>query len=129
MARPASRHPTELELDILKILWRDGSANVRHVRQALLPARKLAYTSVMTIMTIMVEKGYLRRRKDGQSFVYQPRISAVATSRRMLRDLVDRAFAGSTLAVVQQLLDVRKLDSEELDALRRLVEEKSKKSL
>ena len=133
MARPASRHPTDLELDILKVLWRDcprpgGARNVRHVVEALRPARKLAYTSVMTVMNIMVDKNYLRRRKEGPTFVYTPRVTEQATSRRMLRDLVDRAFAGSPLAVVQQLLDVRDLDPNELEQLRTLVNDMAKNS-
>ena len=57
MARPRSRFPTELELDILKTLWRSGPATVRQVREALEPQRSLAHTSVMTVMNIMVDKG------------------------------------------------------------------------
>ena len=53
MARPASRHPTELELEILKVLWREGPLSGRQVRDALVPFRDLAYTSVMTVMNIM----------------------------------------------------------------------------
>ena len=54
MARPASQHPTELELEILKVIWRDGACTVRNVREALAPTRKLAHTSVITVMNIMV---------------------------------------------------------------------------
>ncbi len=82
----------------------------------------------MTVMNIMVDKNYLRRRKEGPTFVYTPRVTEQATSRRMLRDLVDRAFAGSPLAVVQQLLDVRDLDPNELEQLRTLVNDMAKNS-
>ena len=89
MARPASQHPTDFELEILKVLWRDGPKPVRHVRDALAAAgRELAYTSVMTVMNIMADKGYVRRNKnprDGGGYVYHPLVKEQATTGRMLR--------------------------------------------
>ncbi|MCL4694715.1 MAG: BlaI/MecI/CopY family transcriptional regulator, partial [Candidatus Hydrogenedentes bacterium] len=64
MPRIPSRFPTDLELAILKILWQRGPSTVRQVRDELAKERDLAYTSVMTIMTIMADKGYVRRRKS-----------------------------------------------------------------
>jgi len=126
MARPASRHPTELELEILKVLWRDGPATVREVRDALAGFRDLAYTSVMTIMNIMRDKGYLKRAKQDGSYVYRPRVSEKVTTRRMLGDLVDRAFEGSAMAVMLNLLETSDIDGEELEQLRTLISRKSK---
>jgi BlaI family transcriptional regulator, penicillinase repressor len=125
MARPASKYPTELELEILKVLWRDGPASVRQVRDALEPFRDLAYTSVMTVMNIMAEKGYVRRGKQGGGYVYRPRIKQESTVRGMLRDLVDRAFDGSAAALMVNLLETGDLDAEELRRLRELVNQKS----
>ena len=124
MARPASKHPTELELEILKVLWDRSPLTVRDVREALLPARRLAYTSVMTIMNIMVDKGYLRRDKEGASFAYRPVVSRKLTTRRMLRDLVDRVFDGSTAAAMVNLLESSDLDRAELRRLRDLLKQK-----
>jgi len=124
MARPSSRHPTELELEILKILWRDGPAPVRHVRDALTQFRDLAYTSVMTIMNIMTKKGYLRRRKQGGRYVYRPKISERCVSQRMLSDLVDRVFDGSAVAVMLNLLDTADVDESELEQLREIIKRK-----
>ena len=129
MGRPASQHPTELELEILKVLWRDGPAPVRHVRDALAAAgRDLAYTSVMTIMNIMADKKYVRRTKDagGASFVYHPRVSEKSTSRRMLKDLVDRVFGGSAAAAMLHLLETSDVTDEELHQLRQLIARKAK---
>jgi BlaI family transcriptional regulator, penicillinase repressor len=126
MARPLSRHPTELELEILKILWRGGPMPVRQVREALAPSRELAYTSVMTIMNIMVTKGYLARQKSGASFVYQPRVSADATARGMLGDVVRRVFDGSVTAVVARLLESADLTERELKQLREMLDAKRK---
>jgi len=126
MARPSSKHPTELELEILKILWRDGRCSVRQVREALAGTRRLAYTSVMTIMNIMVEKGYLRRRKTNGSYVYAPRITERVTTRRMLKDLIDRAFDGSAVAVMLNLIETTDIDADELAELRQLLHQKGK---
>ncbi len=125
MARAASRHPTELELEILKILWRDGPSNVRHVRKALAGFRDLAYTSVMTMMTIMARKGYLKRRKGEGGYVYRAAISAESTTRGMLRDLVDRAFDGSAASLMVNLLETRDIDADELQRLRELINRKA----
>ena len=126
MVRPSSRHPTELELEILKIIWRDGPLSGRHVCEALAGYRQLAYTSVMTIMNIMVDKGYLRRTKRDGSYVYQARTTEKATRRRMLHDLVDRVFDGSATTVMVNLLENGDIGSEELNELRRLINRKAK---
>ena len=130
MARPASQHPTELELEILKVLWRDGPRPVRHVREALAGAgRALAYTSVMTVMNIMADKGYVKRNKnpkDGAGYVYHPLVREHATTGRMLRDLVDRAFDGSAAAAMVNLLQSAEVTDDELKQLRELIQLKAK---
>ncbi len=125
MARPSSKHPTELELEILKVLWRDGPAQVRHVRDAIEGFRDLAYTSVMTIMKIMVDKGYLRRRKKGNLYVYTPRLERESTTREMVSDLVDRVFDGSPAAAALRLLETADIDEDELRELRKLIKRKT----
>ena len=127
MARPTSKHPTELELEILKILWRASSLTGRQVRDALVAFRDLAYTSVMTIMGIMEDKGYVRRKKQGGSFVYSARIKQETTTRRMLLDLVERAYDGSVTSAVVNLLEASDVDPEELKQLRELIRQKTRK--
>lgn len=126
MARRSSRYPTELELEILKILWRDGDSSVRHVRKELANFRKLAHTSVMTMMTIMTEKGYLKRSKKGNRYTYKPRVTEEETSSGMLGDIVDRVFHGSTMAAVINLLETGDIDEPEMSELRKLVKQKKK---
>src|SRR5947209_11649721 len=122
MARPPSQHPTELELAILKVLWRDGPAPVRPVRDALaLAGRDLAYTSVMTVMNIMADKGYLRREKVGPSFVYHPLVQERPTLGRMFKDLINRAFGGSAAAAMLNLLETEEVVAGELEQIRDLV--------
>lgn len=121
MARLTSRHPTELELDSLKVLWRDGSLTGRDVRDRLAETRELAYTSVMTVIRIMQEKGYQKRKKSGKTFIYSPRVTEAATKKRMLRDVVDRVYEGATMSVVVNLLESIDDDADELKHLRALL--------
>jgi predicted transcriptional regulator len=124
MARPSSPHPTELELEILKILWRDGPSVARHVHEAVCDFRDLAYTSVLTILNIMTKKKYLKRKKEGKSFIYEAVVARDRTTRTMLGDLVDRAFEGSAKVAVMNLLETKDLDEEELLELRKLITRK-----
>lgn len=126
MSRSPSRHPTELELEILKVLWQLGPSSVRQVRDALAPVRDLAYTTVMTMMTIMTGKGYVTRTKDGRSFIYRSVYREERASRNMLQDVVDRLFGGSTTAVMQHLLETSDLDDDELKQIRSLINRKAR---
>jgi len=125
MARRASKHPTELELEILKVLWEHGPLTVRDTRDALADFRDLAYTSVITVMNIMVDKGYLARKKAGASYVYRPLVTRKATRKGMLKDLVNRAFDGSTAAAMLNLLESADLDDAEVKRIRNLLNGKS----
>jgi len=127
MARPASRYPTELELTILKVLWRDAPLLARDVQNALAEqGRDLAKTTVITTLNTMVDKRYLRRKKRGNSFLFSPRIDAATVSEQVLSDVVDRVFDGSTSAVLLKLFDVRSIASGELKELRRMIDQKLK---
>ena len=126
MVRPPSRYPTELELEILKVLWEDGPSPVRHVRERIAPFRKLAHNSVMTIMGIMAEKGYLRRRQQASGYIYTASVKRANTLRYMLSDLVDRAFSGSRVDAILQLLDTSDLDADDIARLRGEVDRKLK---
>ena len=128
MGRHSSKHPTELELEILKILWRDGPAKVGDVREGLQAFRKLALTSVTTIMNIMVGKGYLKRAKENGRYVYRPCITKQSTTRRMVGDLVKRVFDGSAAAAMVNLLETSDVDEQELRKLRTLIERKTEET-
>jgi len=122
MARPASEHPTEMELQILKILWEQSPLLVREVRQALADAgRDIAHTSVITALNIMFEKKYLTRKKQGKSFLFAPRVSREQVCEGMLGDMVRRAFDGSPAALMLSLVNCEDVDEEELKELRRLI--------
>ena len=126
MPRHPSSHPTELELEILKILWRDGPQSVRDVRDALEPFRDLAYTSVMTMMNIMRDKGYLKRTKQGGCYVYRPCVTRESTLQGMLGDMVERVFDGSAASLMVNLLETEDIDPDELKELRKRINRKAK---
>lgn len=121
MPRTGSKHPTELELEILKILWRDGPLSGSAIRDALAPVRALTYTSVMTMLGIMDEKKYVRRKKEGGTYVYSARVTQRTTSRRMLKDLVERVFEGSPVTAMVNLLETGDLARDELSELKQLI--------
>jgi predicted transcriptional regulator len=129
MARPASKYPTELELQILKALWRQSPRLARHVQQALADeGRELAKTSVITTLNTMVEKKYLSRKKQGNTYLFWPLITGEEVSERVLGDVVDRVFDGSTAAVLLTLLDVKDINGDELKELRRIINRKLKEA-
>lgn len=125
MARPASRYPTELELQVLQILWQLGESSVMSVRDALAERdRDIARTSVVTTLNVMADKGLLLRRQQGRAYVFSPAVTEDEVSGGMLGDLLDRVFDGSAEALLLKLLDSEHVDEQELRALRRLVNRK-----
>jgi predicted transcriptional regulator len=123
MARPASRFPTELELQILKILWRSGPASVREIRESLVEdaQRELAHTTVVTVLHTMTDKGLLGREQHGKAYTFSARVSEASVSKGMLDDLLNRVFDGSAEALLLNLLDLEYVDDDEHRALRRLI--------
>ncbi len=122
MARSPSDYPTELELQILKVLWESSPQTARQIRDALAErGRDLAHTSVITTLQKMVDKQQLDQLDpvEGKAFRFSPLISDQQVSRGMLGDLVERVFDGSAEAVMLSLFDVSELDEEALKRLRR----------
>ncbi len=128
MPRSESEHPTELELEILKILWEESPLPVREVRVRLEAdaGRPLAHSSVITMLNIMHRKGFLRRRKDGKAFLFSPKVAKKRVNGKMLGDLLSRVFDGSPSAMVLNLIETADLDDGELAELRKLINRKSK---
>jgi predicted transcriptional regulator len=120
MARPSSKQPTPAELEVLHILWDRGPASVREVLEA--QGGDRAYTSVMSLLNVMTDKGLLRRRPQGRAFVYSARAKKEKTLGRLVGDLWGRAFAGSTSQLVAQLLEQANPDEHELAEIRRTIE-------
>jgi predicted transcriptional regulator len=122
MARPPSDHPTEAELRILKVLWQESPKTVDEVRQILAAEdRDLTHSSVITLMNIMVRKGYLKREKRGRAFEFTPLVESQKVGRNLLGDLVQRVYDGSAHSVMLELLESHKIDSDEIKEIRKLI--------
>jgi len=127
MARSASEYPTELELQMLKVLWEDSPLTARQIREALAArGRELAHTSVITPLQKMVDKQQLKQLDpvEGKAFRFAPCVAEKEVSKRMLGDLVNRVFDGSAEAVMLSLFDVSDLDQDALKRLRRAFNDK-----
>lgn len=92
----AEELPPPLELECLTALWRLRAGNVKEVREALLPGRPLAYTTVMTLLDRLAKRGLVEREKQGRSFRYQPTIERERLQRTAVLQLVERLFDGSS---------------------------------
>ncbi|MGO4885315.1 MAG: BlaI/MecI/CopY family transcriptional regulator [Bryobacteraceae bacterium] len=123
--RAPSKTLTEQELAIMKIVWERQTATVRDVYEALRERRKVAYTTVMTMMKILEQKGYLNRKQVERAYVYRPAQPKSKVIRAMVRDFVNRVFNGSAEPLLVHLIEDRGLTADELDEIRRLIGERS----
>jgi predicted transcriptional regulator len=123
MTRPKSNQPTPGELEVLKILWAKGPMTGRDVMEVLNRHRRRAYTSVMSLLSVMTDKGLLNRRPHGRAFLYQAKVAREQTLGHLLDDLLGRAFAGSARALVAHLLDHSDPCAEELAEIRKAIDE------
>jgi BlaI family penicillinase repressor len=121
--RPKSRTLTELELEIMKIVWQLKSATVRDVYESLLERRRIAYTTVMTMMKILEQKQYLKRRLEERAYVYQATRSSHQVIKGMVREFVNRVFDGSARPLLAHLVEDRTLSADDLKAIARLLKE------
>ncbi len=107
----------------MKIVWERGTATVRDVYETLLSRRKIAYTTVMTMMKIMEEKKYLKRRLDGRAYVYEGTRPKKQMIREMVSEFVNRVFNGSAQPLVAHLVEERRLSEQELKQIARMIRE------
>ncbi len=115
---------TEQELEIMKIVWRRDSATVRDVYEDLLEHRKIAYTTVMTMMGILEQKGHLKKSAEERAYVYRPAQPQREVVGNMVQDFVKRVFNGSAKPLLVHLIEEQKISPEELDEVSRLLKDK-----
>jgi predicted transcriptional regulator len=122
MVRRKSRTLTEVELEIMKVLWSNGEVTVDQVREALnAVSRPLALPSIRTMLSILHEKGYVTRRRDGRAHVYRAVIDAKQAERTILQDVVDRVYDGSAASFVAALLSQGVVSKNDLAKARELI--------
>lgn len=122
MTRKRTRQEfTPLELEIMRVLWARGPANVAAVQEALPGDPPLAYTTVQTMLNILHRKGKVKRTLKGRAFEYAPAVSRECAARTAVRDMIDRLFGGSAESLVMSLIEQRQLTPANLAKLNRLV--------
>ncbi|HEY3739008.1 MAG TPA: BlaI/MecI/CopY family transcriptional regulator [Bryobacteraceae bacterium] len=119
--RPAKATLTDQELEIMKVVWELGPATVRDVYEKLLERRHIAYTTVMTMMKILEDKGHLDKTQVDRAYVYRSTKPQQQVLRGMVREFVDRVFNGSAEPLLMHLIEEEKISKDDFAEMKRLV--------
>jgi len=123
MARQKSSTITDGELKLMQVLWGRGSATVGDVVDALAEQDAPAYSTVLTMLRILEQKGYLRHEKDGRAFVYYPIVGKNEARKSAIRHLMSRFFDNSPETLVLNLIENEELNPEDLNRIQKLIED------
>ncbi|HLM98414.1 MAG TPA: BlaI/MecI/CopY family transcriptional regulator [Bryobacteraceae bacterium] len=119
------RHPsttlTGAELEIMHVVWGMEQATVRDVYETLRERRKVAYTSVMTVLKILEQKGHLKKKQENRAYVYRPARPRAQVVQSMVRDFVDRVFQGAAKPLLVHLVEDARLSPQDVAEIRRLL--------
>lgn len=113
---------TRQELQIMKLVWEMGNATVKQVCEAISQTKAVAYTTILTLMGILEEKGALVHTRSGRAFIYSPLLSRQQATRNQVRDIVTRFFDGRPERLIEDILDNEAIEPAQLEAVRNLVE-------
>ena len=128
MREEKQNKPTAGELEILDVLWEREQATVREVHEIINARKPTAYTTVLKLMQIMDDKGLVERDKNAKAHVYRARQAQDETQKNLVSDLLEKAFRGSALKLVQHVLETKPASAEELEEIRKLISEAEKKN-
>jgi BlaI family transcriptional regulator, penicillinase repressor len=126
MTQRKTERLTPLELEIMKVLWETGAANVQTVQQGL--ERELAYTTVQTMLNILHRKGKVKRALKDRAYFYRPAVSRSQVVKQAVNDLVEHLFGGSVENLVMSLVETKHLTPEKLTRLNKLLKESEEES-
>src|SRR3954471_3971483 len=126
MPRPPSPHPTDGELEILRVLWEQGTAPLGAICEALRREREVATTTVATMLRVMLDKGLVRRKLAARGQQWSAAITQTAAAKSMVGKLVDGVFDGSAGRLAAHLVEAGQLSANELAELRNLIDSSSK---
>ena len=122
MARSVSAQPTEVELQILRILWQSGGSTAREVHNLLTEQKGTTYSTTVKMLSVMLEKGLVKRDESVSPQMYRAASGQKVTQKKMLGDLIDKVYDGSALSLVLQALSSGKTSAKELAEVRNLVD-------
>ncbi len=123
MARPPSSQPTEVELQIFRILWELGPSPVREVHARLEAEKGTNYSTTVKMLSVMLDKGLVTRDEAARPHVYRAAVSQERARKRMLHELIDKLYDGSAKSLVLHALSAKKASRAELDEIRQLLDE------
>jgi BlaI family transcriptional regulator, penicillinase repressor len=123
MVKESKQKPTSSELEILRVLWVRGPSTVRDVYESLNEKKRTGYTTVLKMLQIMTEKGSVRRNEDERAHVYEACEPAEKIKGRLAGDVLQRVFEGSASELMMHALEGRKTSHEEIEELRRMLDE------
>ncbi|HLR26233.1 MAG TPA: BlaI/MecI/CopY family transcriptional regulator [Fodinibius sp.] len=113
----------ETEMEVLHHVWELEEATVKQVRKRILENREVAYTTIMTVMKNLTEKGYLKYRKEGVAYVYSPSQQPDSVRSKLVGNLVNKVFKGSPKELVQTLVRSKGLTEEDLDEIKDMIDD------
>ena len=122
--KPAKTVLTTQELEIMKIVWSRGKSTVREVYEDLLKRRKIAYTTVMTMMGTLEQKKRLKKSEQGRAYVYVPTEPQAKVVGSMVQEFVKRVFNGSSRPLLVHLVETLEDDADQIEEIRRLLQAK-----
>jgi BlaI family transcriptional regulator, penicillinase repressor len=118
---------TGQELEIMKVIWSLESATVRQVYESLLKKRHIAYTTVMTMMNILEQKGFLTKSQEDRAYIYSPAQPQKQVVGSLVRDFLNRVFNGSAEPLLLHLVEDQKLTEKDLDEIRQTIRKQTRK--
>ena len=128
MSLKSKYNPTESELEILQLLWKNGSSTVRFINEKQNEVKEVGYTTTLKIMQIMVEKGMLDVNKESRKHIYTPTLDEDKTKNKLLEGFLKKTFSGSSMKMVMQALGNHNPSKEELNEIKNLINEIENKS-
>ncbi|MCD4834903.1 MAG: BlaI/MecI/CopY family transcriptional regulator [Bacteroidales bacterium] len=128
MSLKSKYNPTESELEILQLLWKNGPSTVRFINEKQNEVKAVGYTTTLKIMQIMAEKGTLDVNKESRQHIYTPALDEDETKGKLLDGFLKKTFSGSAMKMVMQALGNHKPSKEELDEIKNLIKEIENKS-
>ncbi len=127
MKRETLKSPTQSELEILRVLWERGPCTVKDVHESLSTSKPVGYTTVLKLLQIMTVKGTVTRNEQDRAHVYAAVQPAERTKRQLAGDVLQKVFGGSASELVMHALSGRKASHEEIEEIRRLLDEYERK--
>jgi len=121
MSRRKQQTLTDLEADVMQVVWQKGQATVRDVYETLRSTRDLAYTTIMTVLSTLAKKGIVEYFQEGRAYIYRPKISQKEAAQRSIAKVLQKFFDGSPRALVAHLIDADAISQDEFESLRQLL--------